>query len=389
MTKPHARSTANDLRGASKLMIDAVTGVTGIVEEMHRNIARVSPIFGSVPPGGARGISGMVYRSVRGVTELVGGGLDLALSQLGPLMGANTMAQRETLLAALNGVLGDYMVVTANPLTITMQFRQAGEPLMLERDALRAAMPDANGRLLVLVHGLCMNDLQWLREDHDHGAALAKDLGFTPVYLNYNTGLPITANGAEFAARLEELVKAWPVPVKEITIIGHSMGGLVARSACEAGGHERHAWRRKLRNVVFLGSPLLGAPLERAGGWLDMLLGVSPYTAPFARLGNIRSAGVKDLRHGTVSTGEPHKTLARGVRWFALAASNQPAPDGPRQRLKSDGLVPVESALGHHKDAARRLSIAKSRQAVVFGIDHFDLLSSPAVYEKLHGWLKD
>jgi pimeloyl-ACP methyl ester carboxylesterase len=253
---------------------------------------------------------------------------------------------------------------------------------------LRAALPAAGGKLLVLVHGLCMNDLQWQRGGHDHGAALAHDLGYTPLYLHYNSGLPIAANGAQFAQLLDELVAAWPVPLKELAIVGHSMGGLVARSACHAGRQERQAWLRKLKQVVFLGSPLLGAPLERAGSWLDMLLGVSPYTAPFARLGNIRSAGVKDLRHGAVAEGEPRLTLSRNVRWFALAASNQPPPDGPRQRLKSDGLVPVESALGHHKDPARRLAIPKSHQAVCFGIDHFDLLGSDAVYATLRGWLQ-
>ncbi len=389
MTNRPRHSTAADLRGASRLMIDAVKGIAGIVEDMHRNIAGVSPIVGRAPTGGAGGISGLVYRSVRGVTQLVGVSLDAALMQLSPVLGTHAVAQRETVLAALNGVLGDYLLATANPLAIDMQFRVDGRALFLGKDELRTALPGAGPKLLVMVHGLCMNDLQWQRAGHDHGAALASDLDYTAVYLHYNTGLPIADNGQQFAEQLEALVKAWPVPLREITVLGHSMGGLVTRAACGYGRLNKQRWARLLNHVVFLGTPLLGAPLERAGNWLDMLLGMSPYTAPFAKLGNIRSAGVKDLRHGAAGEDATHAHVAlpRAVRWFAVAASKQEKPDGARKRLQSDGLVPVNSALGRHKDPALGFAIPKSHEAIFFETDHFDLLSSADVYRQVRDWL--
>jgi pimeloyl-ACP methyl ester carboxylesterase len=395
-------NTANplsDLRGASRLTIDAIAGVTDIVENMHRNIARVSPIVGKAPPGPARGLSGLVYRGVRGVTRAVGFGLDTVLGQLAPLIRSNTiLPQRESTLAALNGVLGDYLAATENPLAIAMRFRRDGVPLVLEKAALKAEFGRPSGKLLVLVHGLCMNDIAWTREGHDHGEALAQDLGYIPLYLQYNSGRHISINGREFAATLEQLLRAWPVPVTELAIVGHSMGGLVARSACHYGAEAGHAWRRSLKKLVFLGTPHHGAPLERAGNWVDILVGISPYTAPFARLGKVRSAGIKDLRHGDLldedwmdrHSERTHDSrrfvpLPAGVRCFAVAATKEPLPGG--KRLKSDGLVPVKSALGQHRDPALSLPIPPSRQRVFHGLDHFDLLSSREVGACLGQWL--
>ncbi|MGO4781095.1 esterase/lipase family protein, partial [Lysobacter sp. 2RAB21] len=92
------------------------------------------------------------------------------------------------------------------------------------------------------VHGLCMNDLQWNWDGHDHGAALAQDDGWTPVYLHYNSGRHISVSGREFASRLERLLREWPVPVERLAIVCHSMGGLVARSACYAAEQAGHRW---------------------------------------------------------------------------------------------------------------------------------------------------
>jgi len=184
-------------------------------------------------------------------------------------------------LSALNGVLGDHLEASTNTLAIPMQLRREGEPLDLTRDGLRGV----TGRVLLIVHGLCMNDLQWRRNGHDHGAALAADGGFTPVYVRYNSGLHISANGQALAEQIEALVRAWPVPIDELVIVAHSMGGLVARSACHYGALARHDWLQNLHQIVFLGTPHQGAPLERGGNWTDLILGSSPYTIAFARLG--------------------------------------------------------------------------------------------------------
>jgi pimeloyl-ACP methyl ester carboxylesterase len=210
-------------------------------------------------------VTGHVYRAVRGVTRAVGGGLDALLGQLAPLVAdVPDTSSREALVAALNGVLGDYLARTANPLAIAMRMRRDGVPLGLERDALAARVSRPSSTLVLAVHGLCMNDLQWSRAGHDHAEALARDLGGTAVYLRYNSGLHVSTNGRELAALLEALVDAWPVPVARIVVLGHSMGGHVARSAAHYVGLAGHRWRTVLESLVFLGTPHRGSPLELA-----------------------------------------------------------------------------------------------------------------------------
>ena len=124
----------------------------------------------------------------------------------------------------------------------------------------------------MLIHGLCLNDQQWLREGHDHGAALAEDFGYTPVYLRYNSGLRIGANGRMLADSLESLLAHWPQPVDDLVLIGHSMGGLVARSAIHHATNAGQRWASQLSKMICLGTPHHGAPLERGGHGLDFLL---------------------------------------------------------------------------------------------------------------------
>jgi hypothetical protein len=396
MNKPlHLR--LSDVRGLRQLASDATVGVTDLVEAMHLTIQRTPGPLGRSPEGSTRGITGLVYRSVRGVTRLVGGGLDALLDALPPLLADRpSSAEREAVLAALNGVLGDYLEATANPLAIAACVRVDGTAIALEPESLRAAFPAATGRIVVLVHGLCMNDQQWQRDGHDHGRAFARDEGFTPVYLHYNTGRHISANGRAVADLMEALLAAWPVPVERVALLGHSMGGLVARSALHAGTLAGHAWPRRIDDVVFLGTPHQGAPLERAGAWADFLLGISPYSAPFARLGKVRSAGIKDLRHGYLrdddwqgAANHPRPTLALpdGVRCYAIAASRQARRGAPGARTRGDGLVPVASALGVHDDPAHDLGLPAARRHVAYATGHFELLGDRAVYARLRRWL--
>lgn len=388
-----AVNVAADLHGASKLVIDAVKGITDVVEEMHHSISRMAPIKGRMPAGRTKGITGFVYRSVRGVTHGVGIGLDVALSRLTPqVAGRRTSERREAVLAVTNGIVGDNLAATENPLAIPMSLRQHGISLVLERDHLRQTF--SGGNLLIMVHGLCMNDLQWQRNGHDHGVALGQASGHTVLYLHYNSGRHISQNGHDFARLLETLVEQWPVPVDSIRIVGHSMGGLVTRSACDAAKSQRQQWLKRLKGIVFLGTPHHGAPLERAGNWFNTLLAVSPYTAPFVRLGGIRSAGIQDLRHGMV-TDQPitHAALRmpRGVLCYAIAATKSKLPARPGGRLTGDSLVPVASALGQSRadgvNAGVRNAFPASRRAIFHELDHFDLLSSALVCEKIRSWL--
>jgi pimeloyl-ACP methyl ester carboxylesterase len=267
---------------------------------------------------------------------------------------------------------------------------------------LTAAIPAATGKVLLLAHGLCMDDRQWLRRGHDHGAALARDDGYTPVYLHYNSGRHISTNGRDFEQQIENLLHAWPVTVDELVIIGYSMGGLVTRSACHYAQVQRHAWPRKLRKIIFLGTPHHGALLERGGNWVDTVLDSSPYTTAFARLGKMRSAGVTDLRYGSMldedwqgrdrfarSAKRPAPLpLPHEVECYAIGASIAKKSRPLSERLLGDGLVPLASAFGSDADPRRDLAIPQSRRWTGYGMNHLDLLDRREVYAQIRKWLR-
>lgn len=397
----HNPSKGADLLGAARLATDATAGLTDLVEAMHERIARV-PGIGKTLDGRTGGITGLVYKTIRGVTRIAGGSIEALLGLLAPALGAyESIRERDAIVAALNGVLGDYLVASGNPLAIAMELRSDGRALTPERDALAASLPAAGDKLLVLVHGLCMNDQQWLRDGHDHGAALERELGYTPVHLRYNSGLHVSINGHAFAHRIDRLVEAWPQPLRRLVIVTHSMGGLVTRSALHYGAQAGQRWTTRLDDLVFLGTPHHGAPLERAGHWVDLVLGATPYAAPFARLGRVRSAGITDLRHGHLLDEDwvGRDRFARGgdrrqrvplpdaVRCYALAASLGAQGGGLKGRLLGDGLVPLASALGQHPDVTRALAFPAERRWVGYGMNHLDLLSRPEVYARLKEWL--
>jgi hypothetical protein len=388
-TREHLR----DLAGYGRLAADATIGVTSLVESLHYTILRTPYRAGVQSAARLRGLSPRVYWSIRLAAWLAGRGLDAAGRALAPRLGAGTPTRRQAALrAAVNGVYGDHLAASGNPLAIPMRLRRDGRALTLNRAELAAALPDAGGRVLVLVHGLCTNDLKWRRNGHDHGAALARDLGYTPVYLNYNSGRRIAENGREFADLLEILAAEWPVPLAELAIIGHSMGGLVARGAIEAARDAEHAWLRHLRRLVFLGTPHHGALLEQLGSWVERALGANPYSAPFARLGAARSAGITDLRYGSVSLEDGARTkrgvaLPAGIECFAIAATLGRRARPARDQILGDGFVPLDSALGRHPQSKRTLPFPPGRQWIARGTTHFGLLARRQVYAQLRKWL--
>ena len=209
-----------------------------------------------------------------------------------------------------------------------------------------------------------MNDLRWTRNGHDHGKALARDLGYTPVQLHYNTGLHVSANGREFADLIEALVKQWPVPLRELAFVAHSIGGLVARSAYYYAKAAGHRWPRQLSRLVFLGTPHHASRLERGGNWVNIMLGLSPYSEPLALLEKFRSAGITDLHYGNlldedwegINRFEQARDLRhavplpKGVRCYTIAATTGKKVGDLDDELLGDGLVPLNSALGRHKD---------------------------------------
>ncbi len=421
----------SDLQGLSQLATQGVLGVAGLAESVQGNVYKaVAASFGPLgrwfidrAPGSSGvkplGITGLVYGGVKGVTRLAGGTANAVLARAVPFVnerfGVQASApQREAVLAALNGVLGDHLLNTANPLAITMALRHQGQALPMDRGALAQRLPHATGKILVVAHGLCMNDLQWgLNEKggkngmaSSHPEVLARELGYTPVYLHYNTGLHTSVNGQQFAGLLEQLLQAWPQPVEELSLLVHSMGGLVARSACSQAEKAGQTWRKHLKNLVFLGTPQHGAPLEQVGNWLDVLLGSNVVTRPFAAIGQIRSRGITDLRYGHVlesswnvngqeldrferkpDAREP-LPLPTGVACFALAATTSSQPRPVKDQLLGDGLVAVRSALGLHDEARHTLAFTPENQHIAYGVNHMALLRRPEITAQLVCWLR-
>jgi pimeloyl-ACP methyl ester carboxylesterase len=409
----HLRST--DLRGLAKLATQATVNVTkiaeGVTQSVWSTLGAPSGKDKDQTRGTTRGITGLVYKSIQGVAQLVGKGTESLLTSLQPLLEKieqepQESAPREAVLAALNGVMGDRLVESDNPLATPMTLRFNNEALNWE------AMPDKallTGKVLIVIHGLCMNDLQWTtqvgEETVNHAETLAAKLGYTPVYVRYNTGLHTSQNGQTLSNQLELLSALWTTPLTEISVLVHSMGGLVTRSAVHAAQLSQRHWVKKLKSIVFLGTPHHGAPLEKAGNWIDVLLGVTPYSAPFKRLVELRSSGITDLRFGNVLDSDwqgedrfksktqqeqvdrEHLPLPEGVACFTVAATLAAKRSLAADRLVGDGLVPLNSALGVHSDPARSLVFSKSSQMVVYRTNHMAMLGSAEVGEQLVTWL--
>ena len=395
--------STSDLRGAVRLAAGATAGLTDLVEAMHERIARAAGFGPEKLDGRTSGLTGLVYETIRGVARVAGGSAENLLSVLASaLEKTESGTERDAIVAVLNGVLGDYLAASSNPLATPMSFRREGRSLVLQTPALAATLPEAGARVLVMLHGLCMNDRQWLRDGHDHGAALARERGFTPVYLHYNSGLHVSTNGQMLAHLLELLLNQWPCPVERFALLGHSMGGLLARSAHHYGTQAHHQWPERVTDMVFLGTPHHGAPLERAGNWIDVVLGAIPYAAPLARLGKVRSAGITDLRHGNLldedwvgrdrfAYGADRRCflpLPPTVRCFAIAGSTGQKSGDLKGLVLGDGLVPLDSALGRHPDPERTLAFPPDRQWVGYGVNHLELLGRAEVYAQMQKWLQ-
>jgi hypothetical protein len=395
---------SDEVHAVGALAADVIGGLAGFVERMHAAIAERA--FTAVGPVAAPvrvahdGIATGVYEVVRGANSVLPRVAAALLARGAGDDAAPLAASRggRIALGAVNGLWGDTLDRDVPELAVRMTVRGDGAP-----------PADASTRVVVFVHGLCESDEAWLRPaDADaadprvtFGEQLHAELGWSPVYLRYNSGLHVSDNGRRLAALLEDLVAAWPVPVDELALVGHSMGGLVARSACHYGDQAAHRWIAPLRPVVSLGTPHLGAPLEKAVHLAAWVLGRVPETRPFAEVVNGRSAGVKDLRFGAVVEDDwlghdPDEFLRNrctevpflpSATYCFIGVTLARDPDGPLARVLGDALVRYPSASG--RSARRTIGFEIDRGVHLGGLHHLDLLQHPAVYDQLRTWLRN
>lgn len=264
-------------------------------------------------------------------------------------------------ISVLNAILGDHLDRRGNDLAIGMEcVRGGGTP---------------TPRLCVLVHGLgCTEDIFEFPGPGgvSYGTLLERDLGYTPVAVRYNTGLAIARNGRLLAALLDEFVAAHPIPVEEIALIGHSMGGLVLESACRLESR----WAGLVRHVVTLGTPTGGADLEKLTHASARVLHAvpSPITRLLGNVLNLRSRGVKDLGLGASHDGAAPAARLATARHYAIAGTLHEDPAHPVSRVLGDILV--------------RLPEPLTPDVRVFpGVHHFALAHDGRVYEQIRAWL--
>lgn len=395
-----SQKASNDARGLSRLVVDGINGIVDIVEEVHKSIVTLGGRRAMASYKGPGPISRFVYGSIRSITGSVGHGLDAVLNRFTFLLDEQeSTPRREAVLSILNGVLGDYLEASGNPLNITMKLRREGEKLEVNDPEFGRHLGKSGGKVVLMIHGLCMNDLQWTRKDHNHGSKLQQELGYLPIHLHYNTGLHISQNGRNLADLLEKLYASENRP-SELLLLTHSMGGLVARSALYYAKEAGYHWPKSVNKLIFLGTPHHGAQLERGGNWIDNVLEKNAFSAPFSRIGKIRSAGVTDLRYGNVldedwkgrdrfrlKGDQRHPVpLPDDIACYAIAATSAKKP-GNRDSLVGDGLVTPMSGLGRHPNPKFDLQLPDSRVWIARDRYHLDLLSSTDIYDKIKEWL--
>jgi hypothetical protein len=407
-------SGSQEIRAAGRLAGDVFAGVVDTVREVHRAVARRA--FAAVGPAGVPvrvlhdGIANGMYRVVRRAHVVLPGGAAVVaaagagLSDEPPL---SASAPAGLGLAVLNGVWGDTLARRYPELALTMSLRAQGFDVPATVAGLAAAYPAATSRIALFVPGLCETEQYWSlssrrrygTEHSTHGSRLRRDLGYTPVYLRYNSGLHVCDNGARLARLLDELVAGWPVTVEEIALIGHSMGGLVARSACHYAGSGGHPCAPLIRHVFCLGTPHLGAPLEKGVNATAWLAGLFPESRPLARLVNLRSAGVKDLRYGSLVEQDwrdcdPDEFLRDRctevpflphAAYYFIGTTVNADRDHLLSRIIGDLFVQFPSASGTGR--RRRIPFEPDNGRHLGGLHHFDLLNHPDVYHQIRTWL--
>jgi pimeloyl-ACP methyl ester carboxylesterase len=410
-TAPSA-APMNDVRDLTALVgRHAEETILSVTQGLHRAIS--GRVFRYVPGSSVvrhshDAISSLVYAGVKvGLRGLTAVGTAVAGAAAGgrEVRWFDSSPGHSRAASILHGVIGDRFATDHPALDLPVSIRVRGRTTEVTPETLTAAFPDPSPRVAIFLHGLTESDCCWDNEELVLPDVVA-DLGWTSVRLRYGSGRAIGVNGIELDRVLEELVRTWPIPVRELSLIGHSMGGLVIRSAAATALEAGRAWPDLVRHTVHLGTPHLGSWLERAANNGTRLLRKLPEGEVVAKVIDTRARGIKDLRHGALSDacwgdGVLHDDGIGGLDGFIpaprevaplldhathhlIAGRLTRSPDHPVARRIGDSLVTARSALGD--DGRRRLAGGRIEK-LELPAGHFRLLRDPAVADHLRRWL--
>lgn len=408
-----------DLRGTKALIHDALDETTRLIEASHesvaRNVMRVSDLVAppmaqetlttanEVRKQATAGFFGILRAANQLVRTLSDAGISMIPERPAPQavpLRSDTEAWTivgDAVVGAINGIVGDHLHARGNELDMKMRLRFMDAYLPETSSGMASALAKGitHPKLAVFVHGSCatewafsFNAEKWYGDaGASLGAMLERDEGFTPIYVRYNSGRHLKENGTDLARLLKELVAAWPVPIDDLTLVGHSMGGLVVRNACHLAELSGDAWVRQVKRVVCLGSPHQGAPLAKFGHVAGSVLGSidHPATVIGARLVDGLSAGIRDLRYG-LSPGvdaEGETTLDApplnpSIEWYFIAATAHSNANHFVSNAFGDMMVRPRSAEGPKQSGTARVHTVR-----IAGLKHHELSNHPAVYERL------
>ena len=371
----------DELRALSRFAFGELRDGPRGIGAIHGAVADRAFVGRGVPKTLHDAISRGVYASVGGAFGLAGRAADAAFALRGEDARRVSVTPRgAALIGVLNGLRGDLLEREGSDLHEPMAVRVDGRVA----DDLAAAFPDATGWPVVFVHGLFETEYAWRYGGAEpYGPRLARDLGCTPVYVRYNSGRHVSENGRSLAELLEALVESWPVEVEKIALVGHSMGGLVARSACHWAHERDDEWVRRVRHIVSLGSPNTGAPLEQAVHAASAGLATLPETRPFAGFLRRRSAGIRDLRRGSLVDEDWHGRDPDALR--AAACKEVPLLDGATHCFVAATVTrrarhPVGRLVGDWLVLERSASYKTAHAMHFGGLHHLALLNHPDVY---------
>ena len=365
----------------------------------------------------------------------------VARAALLPVKGASYLvrsgkAHQHFFLPVLNGALGDQLAARFDPRAIRMSFRRGGQDVAVAD--LRLTEP--HQKTVVYVHGLMGDELIWQSGFQDapgsrrYGPRLAEETRSRALYLRFNSGLHLSENGRELSRLLTELVVTYPDAIGELVLVGHSMGGLIIRSAGHYGSElkvkseelktkpttveldhslltfnsqlltDRAPWLSHLRSIFLLGTPNDGSWLEQNSHFTARLLErINLFPTRFlSKALNQRSNGIKDLRYSILVDEDwqdahandllPPRTAVPplpGVHYHILMGAwlRATRPSALREYF-GDGLVGQGSARGHATfgDEAALPAGANVRTAVFSQQHHGGLLTHPEVFQYLKQW---